>query len=160
PSNGFANVQSYAAYYERVAPIVASFGVPVITSGTSGKDLPWTATLAAILRAGTPRAPVSGYGFHPYGIAPENMAQATFEVRRVAGTPAGESPPPAYVTEIAQERAADLYATIVDLARATPTMTLYEYLPQPGEDPKYGLKNNPALYHAVLRAWVTLHPGG
>ncbi len=160
PKNGFDDVQSYAAYYQRVAPIVASFGIPVITSGTSGKDLPWTAALAANLRASRPRPPVSGYGFHPYGVQPDDVAQAVLEVRRVAGTPAGGSPPPVYVTEIGQERPADLYATIIHLAHATPTITIYEYLAQPNEDPKYGLKDNPALYRAVQRAWSTLHPNG
>jgi hypothetical protein len=155
--NGFDSVEQYAKYYELVAPIVASFGVTVITSGTSGKDLPWTAQLAQILRDGDPPPPVDGYGFHPYGVAPDAMAQATMEVRRAAGTAAGGVPPAVYVTEIGQENAADLYRTIVDLGRATPAITIYEYLPQPGEDSRYGLKNDPARYRAVQMAWEYLH---
>lgn len=160
PRNGFDGVEQYAKYYESVAPIVASFGVTVITSGTSGKDLPWTARLAQILRDADPRPPVDGYGFHPYGVPPDQMAEATLEMRRAAGTPAGGQPPNVYVTEIGQENAADLYRTIVDLARATPAITIYEYLPQPGEDSRYGVKNDPARYRAVQRAWEYLHPHG
>lgn len=157
PKSGFADVRQYAAYYQQVAPEVASFGIPVITSGTSGKDLPWTAELATILRGARPAQPVSGYGFHPYGVAPGAMAAATLEMRRAAAAPGAESLPTVYVTEIAQQRADDLYKTIVGLARATPAITIYEYLPQTGEDPIYGLKDNPARYAAVQRAWADLH---
>jgi hypothetical protein len=160
PANGFAAVQAYASYYQRVAPVVASFGIEVITSGVSGEDRPWTSTLAAIFDAVKPRVPVSGYGFHPYGVAPTRMAEATLAIRKAAGLLPDGSLPKVYVTEIGESNAADLYQTIVTLAHATPTITIYEYLAQPGEDPRYGLKNNPALYKAVQSAWeyVQSHP--
>jgi len=151
----FPDVDAYAEYYGRVAPIVASFGIPVITSGISGKDLPWTYALARLLHdAG---APVDGYGFHPYGVAITGLAEATAAIARAAAVPSNQSPPSVYVTEIGQTNARDLYATIVELASLTPAITIYEYQAQPGEDPQYGLKNNPALYAAMQRAWSALH---
>src|SRR5579862_210533 len=68
PKNGLADVDAYAAYYEKIAPIPTSFGIPVITSGLSGKDLPWTSRLASLLRSANPQPPIAGYGFHPYGV--------------------------------------------------------------------------------------------
>lgn len=152
--NHFADVDAYAAYYAKVAPIAASFQIPAITSGVSGKDLPWTYALAQLLRkAGVP---VSGFGFHPYGVAVADLAAATLDVARAAAPPHG-LPPNVYVTEIGQSNARDLYQTIVNLAAVTPALTIYEYAAQPGEDARYGLKNNPALYAAVQRAWSALH---
>ena len=151
----FADVESYAAYYGKVAPIVASFGIPVITSGVSGKDLPWTYALARLLHDAD--TPVNGYGFHPYGVAIAGLADATLAIARAAGSLRNGSLPSVYVTEIGESDARDLYATIVNLAHVTPAITIYEYSAQPGEDPRYGLKNNPALYAAVQRAWSALH---
>jgi hypothetical protein len=151
----FADVEAYAAYYGRVAPIVASFGIPIITSGVSGKDLPWTYALARLLRDAD--APVNGYGFHPYGVAIAGLADATLAMARAAGALPNGSLPSVYVTEIGESDAHDLYATIVNLAHVTPAITIYEYAAQPGEDQRYGLKNNPALYAAVQRAWAALH---
>jgi hypothetical protein len=156
PSNGFADVKDYASFYERMAPIVAAFGVEVITSGTSGKDLPWTSTLASLLRAADPIPLVSGYGFHPYGVPSANMLAALNEVRAVAGVGTNALSPNVYVTEIGQKNPDELYLTLVGLARATPAITVYEYRAQPNEDPEYGLKNNPALYAAVQKAWATI----
>lgn len=152
----FADVESYAEYYGRIAPIVASFGIPVITSGVSGKDLPWTYALARLLRDAD--APVDGYGFHPYGVAISELAGATAALAHVAAARSNAPLPAVYVTEIGQSEARDLYETIVGLARVTPAITIYEYAAQPGEDPRYGLKNNPALYSAMQRAWSALHP--
>jgi hypothetical protein len=155
PRNGFADVKTYAAFYERVAPIVAAFDIPILTTGASGKDLPWTAELGTLLRSATPSPRVDGFGFHPYGVAPVAMADATMQMRQAAG--GGFGLPPVYVTEIGQERAADLYEAIVTLAHATPTITIYEYIAQYHEDPRYALINNPPLYAAVQKAWATLH---
>ena len=44
----------------------------------------------------------------------------------------------------------------MNLARLTPTITIYEYMAQPNENPEYGLKNDPELYQAVQRAWATI----
>ena len=152
--NRFADVSAYAAYYRSVAPVVASFGIPVITSGVSGQDLPWTYALASLLRES--QSPVNGFGFHPYGVPPARVAEAVTAMARAAGSPALGTLPHVYVTEIGQADPRDLYATIVNLAHVTPTITIYEYQAQPGEDPRYGLKNNPALYAAMQRAWATL----
>lgn len=157
PHNGFSDVTQYADYYRRVAPIVAAFGVTVVTSGTSGKDLPWTWALARLLR--TPPAVVpDGYGYHPYGVPPALMADSVREVARAAMGADG-SVPNVYVTEIGERDPNDLYAAIVQLAHVTPAITIYEYLAQPGEDPEFGLKNDPRRYDAVRRAWATLHDG-
>lgn len=149
PSNGFSSVDAYADYYNRVAPIVGSFGIPVITTGTSGEDIPWTAALSARLRRSA--APVSGYGFHPYGIAPGGVASALEQVGRAAAAPSSPSPP-VYVTEIGERDAGNLYAAIVALARVTPAVTVYEYLPQTGEDPNYAVASDAGRYRAVQRA--------
>lgn len=155
PVNRFAGVQAYAAYYRDVAPVVASFGIPIITSGVSGEDRDWTAELANLLYAS--KSPVSGYGFHPYGVDPARMADAALAIRHAAGPSADGTYPPVYVTEIGQSNARALYDTIVNLAHVTPAITIYEYQAQGREDPRYGLKNNPSLYAAVQRAWATLH---
>ncbi|HEY3675564.1 MAG TPA: hypothetical protein VGK84_06190, partial [Candidatus Tumulicola sp.] len=64
--------------------------------------------------------------------------------------------PEVYVTEIGERRAGDLYQTIVALSPVTPTIALYEYLPQAGEDETYAIKSNPSLYAAVVRAQACL----
>jgi hypothetical protein len=151
--NGFSGVDAYADYYARVAPIVAAYRIPVITTGTSGEDIPWTAALSErLLQSG---APVSGYGFHPYGIAPAGMASALQQVGRAAAVDRLR-PPPVYVTELGERQAEDLYEAIVSLAHVTPAITLYEYLPQTGEDPNYAIASDVARYRAVQRAaaWV------
>lgn len=149
PKNGFSGVDAYADYYARVAPIVAAYRIPVITTGTSGEDIPWTAALAVRLRQSG--APVSGYGFHPYGIAPAGMAAALQQVGRAAAAD-GSRPPPVYVTELGERQAGDLYEAIVSLAGVTPAVTLYEYLPQTGEDPNYAIASDAGRYRAVQRA--------
>ncbi|MBV8116480.1 MAG: hypothetical protein JOZ01_00805, partial [Candidatus Eremiobacteraeota bacterium] len=156
-SNGFADVRAYAAFYARVAPVIAAYGIPIITSGVSGEDRPWTATLATILNQAKPNVQVAGYGFHPYGVPPVAMADAVLAMRQAAGALPSGHLPDVFVTEIGEANAKSLYATIVNLAHVTPTITLYEYLAQPGEDARYGLKNNPALYQAVQAAWEELH---
>jgi hypothetical protein len=156
PANGFSDVKEYASFYERVAPTIAAFGIEVITSGTSGKDRPWTAALASVLRSADPSPPVSGYGFHPYGVPPAGMRGAMQEMRVAAGAGMHGPNPNVYVTEIGQKNADDLYQTIVNLAHATPTITIYEYMAQPNEEPVYGLKDNPALYEAVRKAWASI----
>jgi hypothetical protein len=155
-TNGFASVSDYAAYYKRVAPAIAAFGIAVITSGTSGKDVPWTVALASILRSADPSPPVSGYGFHPYGVPPDQMAEAVEQLRDAIGNGRDGMPPNVYVTEIGKNNATDLYQTIVRLAPVTPAITIYEYMAQPHEDPEYGLRDNPALYEAVRRAGAAI----
>jgi hypothetical protein len=155
-ANGFKSVDDYATYYESVAPIVAAYGVKVITSGVSGEDRPWTQRLAQLLRASDPQPPVAGYGFHPYGVEPAQMAVATMAMRQAAGALGGDPLPEVYVTEIGERRADDLYRTIVTLSPVTPAIALYEYLPQEGEDATYAIKSNPSLYAAVARAQACL----
>lgn len=154
PRNSFANVEEYTRYYERVAPIVARHGIKVVTSGTSGKDLPWTYSLASLLAGASPRPPLDGFGFHPYGVPPAEMAGAVNAMRQVtAFFPGVRRPNDIYVTELGEQNAADLYNAIVNLAHETPALTIFEYERQPGDDPGYGLKDYPALYDAVVRAW-------
>jgi hypothetical protein len=154
PKNGFPDVAAYARYYERVAPIVAAFGVTPITSGTSGIDLRWTKALAAMLDAAN--SPVGGFGFHPYGIPPSELAGAVREMREAAAAPGGPLPD-VYVTEIGQSSPQALYDTIVNLEHATPLVVFYEYKSQPSDDaPQYGLENHPALYRAFRRAALTI----
>jgi hypothetical protein len=154
PRNGFADVKAYARYYEMVAPIAAEHGAKVITSGTSGKDLPWIFALGSILRDARPQPPVDGIGFHPYGVASHDVVSASLEMRKAAGTfDENATLPSAYITELGRKNAADLYACIVALARVTPALTVFEYETQPDDEIGFGLKNNPALYDAVKRAW-------
>jgi hypothetical protein len=157
--NGFASVDDYAAFYEKMAPIAASYGVKVITTGVSGDDLPWTKRLAGLLRS-SPSAPqVDGFGFHPYGVMPAQMAAATLSMRQAAGAAADGPLPDVYVTEIGEKRPDDLYRAIVTLSNATPAIALYDYLPQPGDESGYSIKKNPGLYDAVVRAQACLYGG-
>lgn len=154
PRNSFANVEDYARYYEHVAPIVARHGITVVTSGTSGKDLPWTYALASLLAGSSPRPPLDGFGFHPYGVAPAQLANAVNAMRQVTSIfPSAGQRNEIYITELGETNAGDLYTAIVNLAHETPALTIFEYERQPGDDPGYGLKDYPALYDAVLRAW-------
>jgi hypothetical protein len=159
PANGFADVNEYARFYERVAPMISALGIRVITSGSSGMDRPWTTALALLLNSANPPAPVSGYGFHPYGIAPRDMAAAVAEMRAAAGATSAGTLPDVYVTEIGIADPSALYQTIVNLAHATPAITIYEYKALPNEKPSYSLKENPALYAAVQSAWGAVTAG-
>jgi hypothetical protein len=153
PANGYRDVRSYASYYARVAPIVGSFGVRVITSGASGEDRSWTEDLAATLARLPSPPPVDGFGFHPYGVPASEMNAAVMAMRTAAAT--GNGPlPPVYVTEIGEKSPDALFRTLLDLSRATPAITIYEYRAQPGEDPRYALKENPQLYAAAQKAWT------
>jgi hypothetical protein len=149
PRNQFADVDAYARYYERVAPIAAKYGITVITTGTSGKDTPWTYRLAQLLHAA--QAPVDGFGFHPYGIAPNAMRAALGEMRQAASGGAKQLPE-VYVTELGVKDPDGLYDAIVNLAQATPVLTIFEYVGQRDEDRAYGVKDDPRLYRAVQRA--------
>lgn len=158
PKNGFSNVAAYARYYEVMAPIVASFGVLPITSGTSGEDVSWTHALAALLRDAKPSVPIGGYGFHPYNIPPAELAQAVREMRQAASAPGDAAPPNVYVTEFGETSPRALYVAIANLAHATPLIVIYEYRSQPSDDtPGYALVDHPALYDAVKKASLLLH---
>lgn len=152
--NGFNGVEEYARYYQRVAPIVARYNITIVTSGTSGKDLPWTSSLAALLAGASPRPPLDGFGFHPYGVPPLQLYDALNAMRGATSLFPGERRPnDIYVTELGEKDARDLYAAIVALAHETPALTIFEYEHQPGDDPGYSLKDSPALYDAMQRAW-------
>jgi hypothetical protein len=147
PENGFKSVEEYAAYYARVAPIVASFGVPVITTGVSGEDRPWTMTLAGLFANMASPPPVAGFGYHPYGTPVAGLERAVAALRQDAR---GSQ---VYVTEIGRSAPDELYDTIVSLARVTPAITVYTYRTAPIEGRKYSLYDNPELHAAVERAW-------
>ncbi len=160
PANGYRDADAYAAYYAKVAPIVAKFGVPVIASGVSGADTAWIARLGEALRVASPAPPLSGYGFHPYGVPVAGMQRAFHEMREAAGSLPGGAPAPLYVTEIGESNAQELYAAIVALAPLTPALTVYEYRAQPGEaDARYALADHPALEDAVRRAFADVRAG-
>ena len=152
-ANGYRDVRAYGAYYARVAPIVGSFGVRVITSGVSGEDRPWTAALASMIARLPSPPPVDGFGFHPYGVAVSEMSAAVMAMRTAAAA-GSDLLPPVYVTEIGEKSPDALYRALLELARATPAVTIYEYRAQPGEDPRYALKENPQLYAAAQNAWT------
>jgi hypothetical protein len=155
PSNGFRDVAQYAGYYAKVAPIVASFGIPAIASGVSGKDVPWVSALASTLREQRPRPPVDGFGFHPYGVKADELASAVAAIAAAAGPLADGSASPVCITEIGRTDPTSMYETIVTLGRLTPTLTIYEYRAQPNDpDDRYGLVNHPALYDAVRRGFA------
>ena len=161
PVNGFGSAAQYAAYYAKVAPIVASFGIPVITSGVSGPDTEWMSALTGDLRATQPPPPVSGYAFHPYGVAVSQIGPAFDAMQRAAGALPDGSPNVTYVTEMGRTDASDLYRSIVALAPLTPAITLYEYMAQPEEsDGKYALVDHPALYEAARRAFADARADG
>ncbi|HEY1429550.1 MAG TPA: hypothetical protein VGF18_08250 [Candidatus Tumulicola sp.] len=157
--NGFSSVDDYAAFYEKMAPIVVQYGVKIVTTGISGDDRAWTQRLAALLRSSQADPQVDGYGFHPYGVPPARMASATLAMRQAAGAADGDALPDVYVTEIGEKKPADLYAAIVNLWTATPAIALYDYRSQPGDEPGYAIKDNPGLYDAVVRAQACVYGG-
>ncbi|MBV8489947.1 MAG: hypothetical protein JO199_05390 [Candidatus Eremiobacteraeota bacterium] len=157
PINGFPDARAYAAYYARVAPIVASFGLPVISAGVSGADAPWVRDFADATRVLRPQPPLAGIGFHPYGVTPARLESSVNALAAQAGSVAGGTPTPVYVTEIGRADPVALYDTIVALAHLTPALTVYEYRAQPNDDgasAKYALRDNPALYDAARRAFA------
>jgi len=81
---------TYIALVEATAPAIRSAcpSAIIITGGTSGLDLVWDTSVAAI-------APfVDGYGLHPYGLADTSMRSAITAVQNAFGTPR-----PVYFTE-------------------------------------------------------------
>jgi hypothetical protein len=87
------------------------------------------------------------------------MASAVAEMRASAGVTSTGTLADVYVTEIGLADPNSLYATIVNLAHATPAITIYEYMALPNETPSYALKENPALYAAVQKAWSAVTAG-
>ncbi|HTU81489.1 MAG TPA: hypothetical protein VMF61_05125 [Candidatus Acidoferrales bacterium] len=157
PANGFRSVLDYASYYAKVSPIVASFGIPVITSGVSGADSAWISELGERLRSMQPPPPVSAYGFHPYGVPLSSLATAFDSMQRAAGELPGGKPSAVDVTEMGRTDAAELYRAIVTLAPLTGALTVYEYRAQPNDsaaDARYALVDHPALYDAARRAFA------
>ena len=156
--SGYGSPAPYASYYEKAAPIPKSYGIEVITSGTSGEDLTWTTDLSSLLQNAQVTPPVNGFGFHPYGVPPSEMVNATTAMRSAAGTSTWYTGQCAatciFVTEIGETNPTALYNTIVNLAWATPTVTIYEYKEQPGDNTEYGLVDHPSLYSAVKDAWA------
>ena len=157
PQNGFKDVGDYAQYYEAVAPIAAHYGVEPITSGTSGKDLPWTYRLATILAKADPPVPLAGFGFHPYGVAPGRVGEAVDDVRRAAAPFSRHGRlPDVFVTEMGEQTGPDLYDAILSAAPATPALTVFEYVSQHRLEDPYGVTNHDYLYQAMQNAWQAL----
>jgi hypothetical protein len=156
PKNGFPDVYAYARYYERVAPMAAKYGIKVITAGTSGKDAPWTYTLALLLRKSG--APLNGFGFHPYGVPPRLMGEALLEMQRAAAGGTNHIRD-VYVTELGVKNPDDLREAIASLAHLTPALVIFEYVAQGREDSGFGLTDDPRLYRAAQDALVLLHDG-
>lgn len=148
------NVQAYASYFEAVAPIIHSHaGVRLITSGTSGVDIGWTATLSRILSS-DPSAHPDGYGFHPYGVNPVGIGGAESQEQQATAA----DPAPVYVTEMGETNSTDLFNGINSAYRFTPFISLYTYKngPYDTQPPlsQYGLVNNPTLYGTARGAFA------
>lgn len=157
PKNGFPDVYAYARYYERVAPMAAKYGIKVITAGTSGKDAPWTYSLALLLRKSG--APLDGFGFHPYGVAPRSMGEALVEMQRAAAGGTNHVRD-VYVTELGVKNPDDLREAIASLAHLTPALVIFEYVTQGREDIGFGLTDDPRLYRAAQDALILLRNDG
>ncbi len=87
----------YIALVEATAPAIrqACPSAAIITGGTSGLDLAWDASVAAV-------APyVDGFGVHPYGLADGAMLSAITAVQTAFGTAK-----PVYFTEFGPDLAA------------------------------------------------------
>lgn len=179
--NGYSGSATYATYYESVAPIIGSYScngcsspIPVITSGVTqcpnpdetAKPVPWTEALANYLTYNS--APVTGFGFHPYCVAPDQMASAFYSLRNAAVSGGWNYAPPIYGTEYGSSTGSDLYTAIVDLQWITNTFTVYEYKATPGEATgtaqdalvKATGEQNTARYTAVQNAitYIKQHP--
>jgi hypothetical protein len=143
--------QAYAAIFESLAPEIRALGVPVITSGTSELDTRWIRKVCGLIGA----LP-TGYGFHPYDVAPEHMQSA---IANMASSTASQALDRIYITEYGSGDAATLTKAIAALD-SQPVVTVYEYRCQPTDEScKYGLKDNPSLYQAVQDgfAYVRAH---
>jgi hypothetical protein len=138
--------QAYAAIFESLAPEIRAMGVPVITSGTSELDTRWIRKVCDLIGA----LP-TGYGFHPYDVAPDRMQSA---IAGMASSTATQALDRIYITEYGSSDAATLTNAIRNLD-SQPGVTIYEYRCQPSDEScKYGLKDNPPLYKAVQNAFA------
>jgi hypothetical protein len=169
------NADSYSYYYTSAANYIGTIAannnvtIGVITSGTSGEDTQWTQRLSWDLGqpAPTDRAPVAGFGYHPYNISPANVA-STVQAMQTAAYPS-EWPNPIcgnqtciYVTEVGETSATSLLATVENLNRVTPTVTIFEYRATPGDTQSmYALENldgsHTSLHDAFVQAAWYVH---
>lgn len=149
----FYSVQQYAAYYEQVVPIIRqykAYGIRIITSGTSGLDIPWTGTLSKMLSSDS-AAHVDGYGFHPYGVNPVGVGGAASQEQQATAA----DPAPVYITEMGETTTTDLFNAINSAYRFVPFISLYTYKNGPNDPPpSYGLVNNTALYNTAKNAFA------
>ncbi len=141
--------QAYAAIFESEAPEIRKLGVPVIASGTSELDVRWTRAVSALIGPVLP----DGFGFHPYDVPPGRMQG---DIATMSLAIAGKELSRIYITEYGSGEAATLTTAILTLD-TQPAVTVYEYRCQPSDETcKYGLKDNPASYDAVARAFASV----
>jgi hypothetical protein len=139
--------EAYAAIFESEAPKIRKLGVPVIASGTSELDVRWARAVSGLI---APLVP-DGYGFHPYDVPPERMQK---DIATMSSAIGAQGLSRIYITEYGSQDAAALSSAILTLD-TQPAVTVYEYRCQPNDDTcKYGLKDNPALFDAVARAFA------
>jgi hypothetical protein len=147
--NLITSPQAYAATFNSLAPGIRKRGVPVITSGTSELDVRWVRAVSGLI---APPAP-DGYGFHPYDVPPVRMQM---DIATIAAAVAIHDPSRISITEYGSSDATTLSNAILTLD-SQPAITVYEYRCQPnGESCKYALKDNPALFEAVARAFASV----
>jgi hypothetical protein len=145
--NGYASVEQYAAYYEAIAPIPKSFGIPVVTAGTSGEDPQWLGQLALQLQAAG--APVDAYGYHPYGVVADTgsvRGAVTQSIERMARA-ANVDPSHIYVTELGMKSGPQLQWAMIQAAALSPYVTVFTYFvfPPDGGDATYALAAHAGL---------------
>ena len=141
--------QAYSSIFQSVAPEVRKLGVPVIASGTSELDVRWIKAVAALIAPALP----DGYGFHPYDVPPGRMQT---DIATMSSATAARDASRIYITEYGSGEADTLSSAILTLD-TQPAVTVYEYRCQPSDETcRYGLKDNPALFDAVARAFTTV----
>lgn len=134
----------YVTLVQAVVPAIraADPTAKIITGGTSGLDMGWLTAIAAAYPL------VDGVGVHPYGIAPNGMAQAIAQAQSVTG---GK---PVYLSEwgLAAPPSGSIATAVSSAKGRTPLFVYYEYRTQPGE-PSFGLVGTPgyAEYQSAIR---------
>jgi hypothetical protein len=141
--------QAYAAIFESEAPEIRKLGIAVIAAGTSELDVRWIKEVSALIAPALP----DGYGFHPYDVPPGRMQG---DIATMSSATASRAASRIYITEYGSGEAATLSSAILTLD-TQPAVTVYEYRCQPSDETcKYGLKDNPASFDAVARAFAAV----
>lgn len=153
--NSYANVNDYANWFETANPYLNSYGLRVITGGTSGVADSWNKSLYGLLSASG--VTVTSYGYHPYDVPSPVTAQNESAKVNEFISDTTNSIYNYDLTEVGETSASNESNIIYDSNYCFGnSLTIYTYSSLSSSDP-FSLVTHSALYSAVKTGFASVH---